>query len=75
MYLRIACVHGKTTKILQVRNVDEIIEDYKSLMNRSSKYRFDFDLNKIKEFGKKLIPCSLIHGDLGIYNRLGVVQT
>jgi len=49
-------------------DIDEIIEDYKSLMNRSSNYRFDFDLNKIKEFGKKLIPCSLIHGDLSIDN-------
>lgn len=49
-------------------DIDEKIEDYKSLTNRKSAHRFEFDLNRIKEFGEKLVPCALIHGDLSIKN-------
>ena len=62
--------NGIVWSTLQEKGIDieKIVEDYKSLKNRSSKHRFDFDLNRIKEFSKKLIPCSLIHGDLSIKN-------
>jgi len=49
-------------------NIHDMVEDYRSAMYGSSNYMFDSNLDNIKGFDEKLIPCSLIHGDLAIDN-------
>jgi phosphotransferase family enzyme len=48
-------------------DIHKAVEDYNHLII-DSKYNIDFDIKKIKTFSDKLIPCSIIHGDLNVEN-------
>lgn len=62
--------NGIVWSTLQEKGIDieKEVENYRSSTNRSSNHMSDLDLNRIEKFGEKLIPCSLIHGDLSIKN-------
>ena len=48
-------------------DIHKAVGDYNNLII-DSKYNIDFDLKKIRMFSDKLIPCSIIHGDLTVEN-------